>query len=346
MSKKAGVPILKSSHRKIALVSGAQKYRDLRIEVSEAGILDRDYFYYGSLIIISLLGFFFSCFLLLFELRTILAPVFLVCFLFFSIQLSGLFHDAGHRAIFKSARNNDILGYLIAFIANVSFSYWKYKHNKHHANPNEIDSDPDLDIPLFSYTTHKVQKNFFTRAMFKYQSYLYYPLGLFSLFYLRQLGLFYIKDNFKTLMLLEILAIAVSSFFWYVLPFIILGPYAAMVFIVLTNFGVGVYLANIFAPNHKGMPQVEKGAKISFIEQQINTARNVRSNWLLDILYVGLNYQIEHHLFPNCPRNKLGQITPYVKRLCREMKLDYTEAGVIESNKIIVRELRKASLVA
>lgn len=333
------VPILGEKDTKLTMMQGALLYKDLRETVTKDGILDRDYFFYASLYIVSMLGFLFSAFLLLFKFTTPFAPVYLILFMIFGIQLAGLFHDAGHRAIFKSARNNDILGYITAFTANMGFSYWKYKHNKHHANPNEIDNDPDIDIPLFSFTKRKKQQNFATRALLKYQAYLYYPLGSTALLFERYKSLVFMKDKFKPLMVFEMISLAIGAFFWYILPFLVLTPIQAVIFLLLTNLGVGIYMANIFAPNHKGMPQIEKGAKISFLEQQVRTARNITPGLFVDTFYVGLNYQTEHHLFPNCPRRKLGRITPHLKQLCEKMGVEYTETGILESNKIILSDL-------
>jgi fatty acid desaturase len=102
---------------------------------------------------------------------------------------------------------------------------------------------------------------------------------------------------------------------------------------------MGFYLSNVFAPNHKGMPQIADGTAISFLELQITTSRNITPGWLVDLVYFGLNYQIEHHLFPTCPRSKLKQITPYVLEVCARTHLAYTQVGVVESNRIILREL-------
>jgi len=339
------VPILGNSDTKLSMIDGAVLYKNLRETITKEGILERDYFYYAFLFVISMLGFLFSAFLLFVNFSTLLMPLYLISFVIFGVQLAGLFHDAGHRAIFKSAKNNDLIGYFTAFVANIGFSYWKYKHNQHHANPNEIDADPDIDIPLFSFTKKKKQQNFLTRGLLKYQAYLYYPLGSTALLFERYKSLVYIKNNFKKAMIFEIAFLIVSSFFWYVLPFLVLPPLQAILFIFLTNFGVGIYLANIFAPNHKGMPQVAKGLKISFLEHQVRTARNIKSGPVAETFYVGLNYQTEHHLFPNCPRRKLGLITPHLKKLCRQMGVEYTETGVIESNKIILRELSNTAQV-
>src|SRR5207253_9461069 len=89
-----------------------------------------------------------------------------------------------------------------------------------------------------------------------------------------------------------------------------------LVLFAVVHRTMGFYLSNVFAPNHKGMPQIAEGTEISFLEQQISTSRNITPGWLVDFVYFGLNYQIEHHLFPTCPRSKLKQITPYVLEIC------------------------------
>lgn len=58
---------------------------------------------------------------------------------------------------------------------------------------------------------------------------------------------------------------------------------------------------------------------------------------------MGLNFQIEHHLFPNCPRNKLNLIAPYIQEICKKHRLDYLQMGPVESGKFILLELKKAS---
>ena len=94
------------------------------------------------------------------------------------------------------------------------------------------------------------------------------------------------------------------------------------------------------------MPEIKKGLKLSFLEQSIITSRNLKGGFLTELFFIGLNLQIEHHLFTNCPRNKLKLITPYAKKLCHEMGLEYTDVGIIETNKIILDELRKVALAA
>src|SRR4029077_20586599 len=71
---------------------------------------------------------------------------------------------------------------------------------------------------------------------------------------------------------------------------------------LLSQVLASLYLAAIIAPNHKGMPVWAHGARLSFLERQVLSSRNITSHPVWDFLFGGLNYQIEHHLFPTMPR--------------------------------------------
>jgi fatty acid desaturase len=127
--------------------------------------------------------------------------------------------------------------------------------------------------------------------------------------------------------------------FLFAAPFIVFPLDKAIFVFLVVHVTTGVYLASCFAPNHKGMPTLPSDARVSFLEQQVATARNVRGGFLTDLLLVGLNHQIEHHLFPNCPRNKLGQLSSYVQRVCAEEGIDYCEVGFVRTNQTLVKHL-------
>lgn len=326
----------------IALLDGKKAYSELRRKVKEAGILDRSYRYYAFLTAFALAGFLFCAYQLVVASVLPLIVVWGVLFTVLAVQIGGLMHDAGHRAIAKSPRMNDWLGRLYSVFIALSYSNWAFRHNLHHARTNQ-EGDPDVDIPLLSFTREKLlQKSGLEAALVRYQAFLFYPL--LSLGGFAQRG-----GDFKYLMheklpkgfYWESIVFVLGLMAWYGAPFMIFDlPKALAVFIVV-NFTSGFYMSNIFAPNHKGMPQLSKDANISFMEQQIMTSRNVAGNWLLDFLYIGLNYQIEHHLFPNCPRNKLKLITPYVVEICQRMQLEYTRVSLWESNRAILAELHR-----
>jgi fatty acid desaturase len=83
--------------------------------------------------------------------------------------------------------------------------------------------------------------------------------------------------------------------------------------------------------------------ELDFLRTQVLTARNVRGNWFLDYWYGGLNYQIEHHLFPTMPRNRLRYAKPLVERFCAERGIAYHETSIGGSYKEIFQHLRRSS---
>ncbi len=315
-------------------------YAELRQTVTDRGILDRSYGYYAWMIVFGFGGFLFAGYLLVITQSPILLVLFSLIFTFFSIQVGGLMHDAGHRAVFATTKANDILGHISCFFLAQSFSYWNFKHNAHHAHPNQEDEDPDVDLPLLSFNRERyLAKRGLAKKLVRYQAYLYYPIGLLVGFSMRIGSYQYFRQQFRWSMYWEIGLFVIGLYAWFVAPFFLFDLPKAILLSVVIHTSMGFYLLNIFAPNHKGMPEIGKGVRLSFFEQQVITSRNIHGHPVTDFVYIGLNYQIEHHLFPNCPRNKLSLLNRHVQRLCRKMKLDYTEVSFVESNKVILREL-------
>jgi fatty acid desaturase len=99
-----------------------------------------------------------------------------------------------------------------------------------------------------------------------------------------------------------------------------------------------------FAPNHKGMPIVPADVRIDFLRRQVLMSRNIRGGRLTDVAMGGLNYQIEHHLFPSMPRPGLRKAQPIVRAYCLERGIPYTETTLLESYGIVVRYLNRVGL--
>jgi fatty acid desaturase len=104
-----------------------------------------------------------------------------------------------------------------------------------------------------------------------------------------------------------------------------------------------VYLGCTFAPNHKGMEMLTSdGEQPDFLRRQVLTSRNVRGGHFINTLLGGLNYQIEHHLFPSMPTPNLRRARPIVMQYCAELGVSYTEAGFIDSYRQALRHLHAA----
>ncbi len=330
-------------YTKLSLSEGAKIYAELRLNISKTGILDRTYGYYFIMSLIDFGGFIFFVYQLFVQTHPLLVIISTTAIAYFSVRIGGLVHDAGHRAIFKSVKNNDLYGHISSLLIAFPYSVWRIKHNAHHAHTNEEGGDPDLEVPI-SFTEEMYNRNaFVVRTIRKHQAWFYHIFGSMVSFTMRLKSLKFYKKNFNPNLYLEIIFFLGGLFVWYILPFFVFPFWKALSFFIVVNLSAGFYMLHVFAPNHKGMPQLEKGVKISFIEHQIMTSRNLYAHWFTDYIYLGLNYQIEHHLFPNCPRHKLGLITPYVMAICKKYKLGYTQLGILESTRFILSELKKVS---
>ena len=106
----------------------------------------------------------------------------------------------------------------------------------------------------------------------------------------------------------------------------------------------GLLLGGAFAPNHKGMPIVPREAKVDFLRRQVLMSRNIDGGRFTDFAMGGLNYQIEHHLFPSMPRPNLRRAQPIVRAFCSENGVPYTQTSLLRSYAIVVRYLNAVGL--
>ena len=324
--------------------SGGHAYARLRAEVLAAGILNRSPSFYLPLILVTFVGYGLSIWAIVsFDAYL---PLALAClsFSFFTVQQAGLLHDGGHRAVFESTRLNDVLGFVSSAVIGMVFANWKKRHNAHHARPNQMDLDPDLEIPFIALTKELLRsKDDLQRRLGRWQVFYYYPLGSLVAFSNRLGSLSYFIRNPSRQNLWRLCVYLPAMVALFVLPFVIFPPEKALFVFFLVHLSTGIYLANCFAPNHKGMMLVERDAQLSFIEQQVTTSRNVSGGVITNVILVGLNHQVEHHLFPSCPRNKLPLLKPYVLSTCEELGLPYVDESFIETNRSILRKLGAAS---
>lgn len=118
----------------------------------------------------------------------------------------------------------------------------------------------------------------------------------------------------------------------------------ALLFALIHQMLLGLHLGMAFAPNHKGMempPDEESGERWGHLRRQVLTSRNVRGGPVTDWFLGGLNYQIEHHLFPNMPRPNLRLAQPLVRAHCHALSLSYAETGLVESYRQALAHMRE-----
>ena len=327
--------------------AGPGEFHHLTLEVRAAGLLERRLGYYWVKVILTVAAFGagWAAFVLLGASWTTLAvAAFLgVC----ATQLGFLGHDAGHRQIFESRRANRLLGLGIGnALIGLSFGWWVPKHNSHHAHPNERGRDPDIGagLPVAPRQAGADRKAAWSgRMVGRHQAGLFFPLML-----LRSTGLYVsgfldvVRRRHDRSVVSEGLLLFVHAALYVTVVFWVLSPLMAVAFIAVHQAVFSLYLGCSFAPNHKGMPVLEDGTEMSFARRQVITARNLSGGRLTGFLFGGLNYQIEHHLFPTMPRPNLARAQAMVRAFCRENHLGYAEASPVASYVQALQALRVA----
>ncbi len=117
------------------------------------------------------------------------------------------------------------------------------------------------------------------------------------------------------------------------------SPLRAVVFTAVQQGLFGLYLGCAFAPSHKGMPVLRERDKLDFLRRQVLTSRNVSGGRVVETLLGGLNYQIEHHLFPSMPRPCLRRCRAIVRPFCAQIGVPYCEKGLVGSYTDVLRHL-------
>ena len=219
---------------------------------------------------------------------------------------------------FRSARNNDYVMLLAGLVTGMTPSWWQDKHNAHHRNTNQLDWDGDIEVSVFAFTGEQALETPWplrfvvkTRPSFLSDAAAHFTKSAGRRPCLpgqtrkgevpgRRDHIGAVRDRPVRCYPVPLLACMAG------------GPSSSSCTArwPVSNMG------SVFAPNHKGMPVLEPSTSLDYFRHQVLTARNVLPNPVIDFAYGGLNFQIEHHLFPNMPRNRLKQSRQVVEAFC------------------------------
>jgi fatty acid desaturase len=267
--------------------------------------------------------------------------VFLACAV---AQVGFLAHDAGHQQIFRNRRWNDRFGMLMANgVAGLSYGWWVDKHKRHHWHPNDVERDPDVGRNVLAWTTEQAdQQRGVIRFIARNQALFFFPLLLLEALNLQVSSARAIPSRDKRRGI-ETVLLAAHAVGGVLLVVWLMSPLHALAFIGVQQGLLGLYLGVSFAPNHKGMPMASGDDSIDFLRRQVLTSRNVLGGRLLAASSGGLNYQIEHHLFPSMPSRNLRRARRIVKTFCAEHAISYREAHAFDSYRQVLRYLRSVA---
>jgi fatty acid desaturase len=323
-------------------------YAELSQQVKDAGLLNRRRPYYVVSIALTVAAFFgvWVAVALLGDswwqlgLAVVLA---LVC-----TQFGFLGHDTAHRQAFGSHRANEWAARVLSCgFAGIGYGWWMQKHNRHHNAPNQQGKDPDIESAVLAFTPDAAaQRTTGLRGWFtRHQGWAFFPLLTFEGGALHANSIAtLIREKSMPHRRLELWIIGVRLGAFVAAVFLLLSPLLAVAFILVQLGVFGVLLGGSFAPNHKGMPIVPKNAKVDFLRRQVLMSRNIRGGLLTDFMMGGLNYQVEHHLFPSMPRPNLKKVQPMVRAHCAKHGISYTETSLAGSYKMVVQYLNRVGI--
>jgi fatty acid desaturase len=260
-----------------------------------------------------------------------------------------LSHDAAHRQILRSSNANEWLAtWMAGLVVGMSATWWIRKHTKHHATPNQINKDPDIEptVVVF-YPQPDRPRSRFAAFMIARQGWWFFPILTVEGLNLHAQSMVTLFSRGPVKRRRVELAMLTTRWALYLTAlFVILSPGIAAAFLGVQLAVFGVYMGCTFAPSHKGMPVLPEDAKIDFFRRQVLTSRNITGSQFMTFLMGGLNYQVEHHLFPSMPRPNLRYAREYVKPFCQERSVPYTETSLFSAYRIVVRYLNKVGLSA
>ena len=329
----------------------AKAYLDLHQKLVRLGYYEPNYWFYARRAIGFLLWFGAAIGLAVFNPTSTAA-------LFVSAVMLGAFwhglaftaHDLGHHSVTCNRRIDDLIGVFVAtYFGGLSITWWQVNHNVHHIVTNEPEHDPDIQhLPLFAVSTrffedlystfHRRIMKFdaFARICVAIQHYLFIPVLTFGRFNLYAQSLNHLLNSHpdgKKYRGLELVGMLVFwTWFGYGMLFNVIDNWPQRLMYLYVSHACTVFLHIQITLSHFAMSTELDNENELFAEKALRTTMNVDCPEWFDWFHGGLQFQIEHHLFPRIPRVHFRKLRPIVKEFCKEHNLEYVEYTFLHGN--------------
>lgn len=272
---------------------------------------------------------------------------------FFWQQYAGIGHDIGHSSVSHNFYTDHFNGSLYGcLLMGISTGWWKRTHNLHHVVCNSIENDPDVQhMPVLAVSPKFIEKPFWstyhkrlmqmdsiTAFFVRNQHILFFPLMAVARFnlYIQSWIMIFNKD-FKmynrgveaaglTFFVVWVLSLALCMNSWFEsVAWVLLSHAVAGILhiqIVISHWAMETYSGSAY-----------NNADDEWYKMQLATTMNVDCYEWMDFLHIGLQFQIEHHLFPMLPRHNLRKARKMVKQVCEKHGIPYHEKSFYEAVK-------------
>lgn len=272
-------------------------------------------------------------------------------------QLAGIGHDLGHSGVTHVFWLDHVCGSALAALMGISTCWWKRNHNTHHVVCNSVEHDPDIQhMPIFAVTPRIFEKPFWStyytkhvamdavaRFLVSHQPVLFYPIMMVARFNLyAQSWIQLLSKERLHYRCLEICALSIYAA-WVVMVAFSMPTWQQTLGWILVSHAVGGILHVQIVISHWAMHTYHGHAYNNDQDEwyitQMNTTMNVATPKLLDWVHIGLQFQIEHHLYPRLPRHNLRKARELVKAVCKKHSIHYHEYSFLQANIETVRAL-------
>jgi fatty acid desaturase len=268
------------------------------------------------------------------------APALLIS-TFGMLGISTLAHTAAHGSALPWRRANAFLAYFgYPFMLMVSIDYWRHKHNRvHHPSPNVIGVDNDCNLmPYFAMTkadalsAGPVRRFYYERI----QGWVF-PLAVtLNGFNVQRTAWAHLVARLANRHIrrradwLDLVSLVAHVCVWILLPCLLFSPVDGLLLYFLRIGLLGHFMFFAFAPAHfpAEADLVETAAiECDFFMRQMQGTVNFRTGLIGRLACNGVEFQIEHHLFPNICHTYYPQIAPLVREFCRRNGYPYRCLG-------------------
>lgn len=247
-------------------------------------------------------------------------------------------HEGSHRSISASPARNNLLMY-VAFplFCGLSALYWREKHDRlHHGHPNVEGVDPDIKPFPFASSRGDHERCGEGERWFQrnFQRRLFWPMSTLMALGMRRSSILFLARELRggkanRAWSIDVACTIVHYSLWLVVPSLIWGPGPTFALYAAVWGLVGVCLALVFAPAHIGLPIVREQHHDWL--HQVETTRNLQLPRVVSVFFVGLDYQVEHHLFPKIPHQNLPRAAEITAAWCARHGIAYQSEPYLEA---------------
>ncbi|CAK9158405.1 unnamed protein product [Ilex paraguariensis] len=280
---------------------------------------------------------------------------------FLWIQSGWIGHDSGHYEVMMTPGFNRFAQILTGnCLTGISIAWWKWNHNAHHIACNSLDFDPDLQhMPFFVVSSkffssltsrfYDRKMNFDSAARFlvSYQHWTFYPVMCFARINLFAQSVTLLLSRRRVPNRVQEIFGVLVFWTWYPLLVSCLPNWGERIMFVIASFVVTGIQHVQFCLNHfSSSVYVGPPSGNDWFEKQTGGSLDISCPPWMDWFHGGLQFQIEHHLFPRLPRCHLRKISPFVKELCKKHGLSYNSVSFWKANALTISTLQNAALLA